>query len=77
MKRKKLRFSNKYEKMAPEELEGVLKSFYGLDDRVLDVVWRVSQVLIQHYLGEREREVKKTPCRSEDAFVQECASHAG
>lgn len=75
MKRRKLRFSNKYDKMAPEELEDVLRSFCGLDDRVLDVIWRVSQVLIQHYLIEEQKEMRKASCGDEDAFAKGYASY--
>ncbi|MGB9793073.1 MAG: hypothetical protein ACPLTR_10965 [Thermacetogeniaceae bacterium] len=66
--RRKLRISNKYDKMAPEELENVLRDFCGLDDRVLDVIWRVSLILVQHYLTERE--TGKVSLEEQDAFAQ-------
>lgn len=45
-----LKISNRYEKMAPEQLEDALKSFCGLDDKVLDVVWKVTQILVRNCL---------------------------
>lgn len=45
---KELKICNRYEKMAPEELEEALKDFHGLSDRVLEAVGKVAQILMKN-----------------------------